>query len=49
MPEAFDAIVTNLLTPAFTPALLIFLFFSVTFGLFKFAQISSDQTVYRES
>jgi hypothetical protein len=48
VPETFDALIVNVLTPAFTPAFLIFLFFSVTFGLFKFAQISSSQTVYKE-
>ena len=48
MPTALDSIVVNVLTPSFAPALAIFLFFSVTFGLFKFAQISSNQTVYKE-
>lgn len=43
-----DAIIKNFLTPSFTPALGVFFFFSITFGLFKFAQISSSQTVYRE-
>ena len=43
-----DGLITNFLSPAFTPALGVFLFFSVTFGLFKYAQISSSQTVYRE-
>ncbi len=43
-----DAIIKNFLTPSFTPSLGIFFFFSITFGLFKFAQISSSQTVYRE-
>jgi hypothetical protein len=48
IPEGVDALLTNFLTPAFTPAFAIFLFFSVTFGLFKFAQVSSSQTVYKE-
>jgi hypothetical protein len=48
IPEWLDGLVTNFLSPAFTPALAIFFFFSTTFGLFKFAQISSDQTVYKE-
>ena len=48
IPEWLDGLVTNFLSPAFTPALFIFFFFSTTFGLFKFAQISSDQTVYKE-
>lgn len=43
-----DNIVSNILSPSFTPALGVFLFFSVTYGLFKFAQISNSQTVYRE-
>ena len=43
-----DALIKNFLTPSFTPSLGIFFFFSITFGLFKFAQISSSQTVYRE-
>jgi hypothetical protein len=48
VPEAVDGLITNFLTPAFTPGIGIFFFFSITFGLFKFAQISSSQTVYRE-
>ncbi len=48
IPVAADALITNFLTPAFTPALVFFLFCSSTFGLFKFAQISSSQTVYKE-
>ena len=43
-----DEIATKFLSPTFTPALLIFFFFSVTFGLLKYAQISSNQTVYKE-
>ena len=48
IPAALDSITINILTPSFGPALVIFLIFSVTFGTFKFAQISSNQTVYRE-
>ena len=48
IPESVDFAIKNFLSPAFTPALGIFFFFSTTFGLFKFAQISSDQTVYKE-
>lgn len=44
----FENIITNILTPAFTPSLGIFFLFSTTFGLFKFAQISNTQTVYKE-
>lgn len=43
-----DQIITNFLTPAFTPSLIFLLLCSSTFGLFKFAQISSSQTVYKE-
>jgi len=43
-----DNLLTNYLSPAFTPALIFFLFCSVTFGIFKFAQISNNQTVYKE-
>jgi len=46
-PET-SAVVDNILSPAFTPALCFFLLCSTTFGLFKFAQISSSQTVYKE-
>jgi len=48
IPPELDSLITNVFTPAFTPALGIFFLFSITFGLFKFAQISSSQTVYRE-
>lgn len=46
--SSFDGIITNFLIPAFTPSLGVFLLCSVTFGLFKFAQISSNESVYRE-
>ena len=46
--EQLDQIITNFLSPAFTPALGFLLLCSSTFGLFKFAQISSSQTVYKE-
>lgn len=48
IPESIDSLSKNVLSPAFTPSLGIFFFFSITFGLFKFAQISSSGTVYRE-
>jgi len=48
IPQSVDDAITKVLTPSFTPALGVFFFFSITFGLFKFAQISSSQTVYRE-
>jgi hypothetical protein len=43
-----DGIIENVLTPAFTPSLLLFFLSSITYGLFKFAQVSSTDTVYRE-
>lgn len=43
-----DNVVTVLLSKAFTPSLVVFLFLSSTFGLYKLAQISSDQTNYTE-
>jgi hypothetical protein len=46
-PE-IDSLIVNILSPSFTPALFIFFAFSITFGLFKYAQVSSSQTVYRE-
>jgi len=48
IPETIDDIAKNILSPAFTPSLGVFFFFSITFGIFKFAQISSSGTVYRE-
>lgn len=48
IPVSVDSFITNFLDPAFTPSFLIFFFFSITFGIFKFAQVSSDQTVYKE-
>ena len=48
LAEELDGLILNLFTPSFTPSILIFFLFSITFGLFKFAQISSSQTVYRE-
>ncbi len=48
IPDEVDALIVNVLSPSFTPALFVFFFFSITFGLFKFAQVSSSQTVYRE-
>jgi hypothetical protein len=49
MGESVDFILKDVLTPAFTPSIGIFFFFSITFGIFKFAQISSNATVYREN
>ena len=43
-----DYVLKDILTPAFTPSLGIFFFFSITFGIFKFAQVSSQATVYSE-
>ena len=40
--------IINVLAPAFSPSTAVFFLFSVTYGLFKFAQISSGQTVYKE-
>ena len=48
MDPNVDHILKDVLTPAFTPSIGIFFFFSITFGLFKFAQISSQATVYKE-
>lgn len=48
IPEGVEDAIANFFTPAFTPALGVFFLFSTTFGLFKFAQISSSQTVYKE-
>ena len=48
MDENLDYILKDVLTPAFTPSIGIFFLFSITFGLFKFAQISSQATVYKE-
>lgn len=48
IPEAADRFIQDTLIPALTPMSALFLFFSVTFGLFKYAQISSNETTYRE-
>lgn len=48
IPSLIETLVTDVLTPSFTPALGVFFFFSITFGLFKFAQVSSSQTLYTE-
>jgi hypothetical protein len=48
LPSGLEDAVTNFLAPAFGPAVCIFFFFSVTFGLFKFAQVSTSQTTYKE-
>ena len=49
VPESIDFLIKNFLDPAFTPSIGIFFFFSITYGTFKFAQISSEATVYREN
>lgn len=46
--ESIEYLITNVLTPSFTPTLLLFFLFSITYGLFKFAQVSSDSSVYKE-
>ena len=46
--DTVEGIITGILTPIFTPALLVFFAFSITYGLFKFAQASSDDSVYKE-
>ena len=48
IPADFDNAITNVIAPAFSPALAVFFFFSITFGIFKFAQVSSSQTMYQE-
>jgi hypothetical protein len=48
MDASLDYILKDVLTPAFTPSIGVFFLFSITFGLFKFAQISSQATVYTE-
>ena len=48
LDPTMDSVIVNILSPSFTPAFLGFLLCSVTLGVFKFAQISSDQTVYKE-
>ena len=48
MDASLNYVLKDVLTPAFTPSIGIFFLFSITFGLFKFAQISSQATVYTE-
>ena len=48
MDSNVDHILKDVLTPLFTPSLGIFFLFSITFGIFKFAQVSSQATVYTE-
>jgi hypothetical protein len=48
MPEGIASTIENVLVPSFLPASGTFLFLSVTYGLFKFAQISSTATEYKE-
>ena len=48
IPQTIDDFIIQVLTPSFTPTVVIFFFFSINYGLFKYAQISSVRTVYRE-
>lgn len=48
IPPEIEDLALNILDPAFTPSVLVFFAFSITLGIFKYAQISSDRTVYRE-
>lgn len=48
MDSNIDYVLKDILTPMFTPSIGIFFFFSITFGIFKFAQVSSQATVYSE-
>jgi hypothetical protein len=48
IPESLDKLLTDVLTPVFTPSIFAFFACSTTYGLFKFAQISSSKTVYEE-
>lgn len=49
IPPEVENFSMNILDPAFTPSVLVFFAFSITLGVFKYAQISSDRTVYREN
>eukprot|EP01040_Poterioochromonas_malhamensis_P001340 gene1340-1420_t len=40
--------INNSLYPAFTPAIGVLFLCSITFGIFKFAQVSSNKTLYTE-
>ena len=48
MDASLNYILKDVMTPAFTPSIGIFFLFLSPFGLFKFAQISSQATVYKE-
>jgi hypothetical protein len=48
LASTIDDLIFNVFDPSFTPSLGIFFFFSITFGLFKYAQIQSSQTTYKE-
>lgn len=48
VPSFLDSLISDFLSPSFTPSLGVFFFFSINYGLFKFAQISSSETVYKE-
>ncbi len=43
-----NQLITNVLVPNFTPFFCFFFAVSITLGLFKYAQISSEATVYKE-
>ena len=48
LANTIDGLIVNVFDPSFTPSIGIFFFFSITFGLFKYAQIQSSQTAYKE-
>ena len=48
VPEYLDDLIANILSPSFTLSIGVFFMFSITLGLFKYAQISSSKTVYTE-
>ena len=46
--EEWTDFIENILTPSFAPVIGVFFFFSITYGLLKFAQVSSNDAVYKE-
>ena len=46
--QEWTEFIENILTPSFAPVIGLFFFFSITYGLLKFAQVSSDDAVYKE-
>ena len=46
--EEWTVFIEDVLTPSFAPVIGVFFFFSITYGLLKFAQVSSDDAVYKE-